>query len=53
MKPPLSVRIPDDMRAQLKALAEKERRSMNNLINLLLEEGLAQRAPAPKRKGVK
>ena len=53
MKPPLSVRIPDDLKARLQALAAEERRSLNNLINVLLEEGLAKRAPAPKRKGTK
>ena len=53
MKPPLSIRIPDDLKARLKALAVKERRSVNNLINFLLEEALAKKTPASKRKGAK
>lgn len=34
----LNVRLPDDVHAKLAALAETERRSLNNMIIILIEE---------------
>ncbi len=43
MSSPISIRIPEDLKARLEALAAKERRSLSNLINVLLEDALAER----------
>ena len=45
-----SVRMPEELRERLAALAAAERRSMNNLILLLLEEALAARGQPAKRR---
>ena len=45
-----SVRMPEELRERLAALAAVERRSMNNLILLLLEEALAAREQPAKRR---
>ena len=44
----LSVRIPDDLRGRLDALAATERRTVSNLVVVLLEEALAARASLTK-----
>lgn len=36
----LSVRIPEDLHAELKKVAEAEDRSLNNLINLFLRKAV-------------
>ena len=51
MSTPISIRISDDLKARLQALAAEERRSLNNLINILLEDALAQIEAASKMKG--
>ncbi len=38
--------LPDDVLGRLRALAEKERRSMNQQAIVLLEEALAERRPS-------
>ena len=43
MSSPISIRIPEDLKARLEALAAEERRSLSNLINILLEDALAGR----------
>ncbi len=43
MSSPISIRIPKDLKARLEALASEERRSLSNLINILLEDALAER----------
>ncbi len=48
---PISIRISDELKARLQALAAEERRSLNNLINILLEDALAQRETASAGKG--
>ncbi len=50
---PISIRITDELKARLRALAAEERRSLNNLINILLEDALAQREAASAGKGAK
>ena len=51
MSTPISIRITDDLKPRLQALAVEERRSLNNLINILLEDALAQREAASAGKG--
>ncbi len=43
MSSPISIRIPKDLKARLEVLAAEERRSLSNLINILLEDALAER----------
>ncbi len=52
MPHPISIRIPEDLKARLEALAAEERRSLSNLINILLEDALAERE-APSRGQMK
>ncbi len=50
MSKPLSIRIPDELRDRLDFLAQAERRSVSNLVTVLLQEALAAReAPATGR----
>lgn len=48
----MNLRLPPEIHAELKAVAEQERRSINNLILYLLEQALNQRKgrPSPKSK---
>lgn len=41
---PVTVRFPKELHVTLKALAEKERRSFNSQVIVLLEEALAARS---------
>ena len=50
MANPVSIRLPDDIRARLDDLAQAERRSLNNLIVVLLEEALSAREKPHKRR---
>ncbi len=50
MPNPLSIRMPDDLRARLDDLATSERRTLSNLVVVLLEEALADRAARTKRE---
>ncbi len=50
MSKPLSVRIPDELRDRLEVLATAERRSVSNLVTVLLEDALAAREPPKKRR---
>ncbi len=52
MSSPISIRIPEDLKTRLEALAAEERRSLSNLINILLEDALAERE-APSRGQMK
>ncbi len=36
----INLRLPEDVIAQLKAVAEKEKRSMNNLLEVIIDEYL-------------
>lgn len=45
------LRAPDDLMERVRALAPTENRSMNNMIQVLLEEALAARPPVRKSKG--
>ena len=49
----ISVRVTDELYAALEAQAEAERRSISNLVTILLEDGLAARVgrtlPKPAR----
>ncbi len=47
MSKPLSVRIPDDLRDRLDVLAEADRRTVSNLVTVLLENALAARGDEP------
>ena len=44
---PLSVRIPDDLRDRLDVLAKAERRTVSNLVAVLLESALDARRDEP------
>ncbi len=50
---PISIRLPDDLRPRLDDLAEAERRSLANLIVVLLEEALSAREKPKKRRAAK
>lgn len=49
MSKPLSVRIPDELRDLLDHLAETERRSVSNVVTLLLENAIRARGDEPLR----
>lgn len=40
---PMNIRMTDEMRAELEAIAEAERRSVSNLIVTMIEESLHRR----------
>jgi hypothetical protein len=49
-KAPVSVRLPDSLRARVAAAAVAERRSFSNALRVLVEDGLdARYAQAPER----
>ncbi len=50
MSKPLSIRIPNDLRDRIDRLAAEERRSVSNLVTLLLEDALAARETPKKRR---
>ncbi len=50
MSKSLSVRIPDDLRDRLDVEAKADRRTVSNLVTLLLEEALAARERRTKRR---
>ena len=47
MSKSLSIRIPDELRDRLDVLAKTERRSVSNLVTLLLESALEARGDEP------
>lgn len=52
MSKPLSVRIPDDLRDRLDVLAKAERRTVSNLVTVLLENALEARGDEPLGPGL-
>lgn len=42
----LKLRLPDEIHASLAAAAEADRRSLNSMVIVLIEEALKQRDPA-------
>ena len=47
----LTLRLPSDLMARVKTLAESERRSVNAQLVTLIEAGLALRSPPGSKKG--
>ena len=45
MKEWISARIPDDLKAEIQEMADRERRSLSQMTLILLEEALAARKP--------
>jgi predicted HicB family RNase H-like nuclease len=42
----LNLRLPDDLHAVVKAAADRDRRSLNSMLVVLIERGLATGRPA-------
>lgn len=43
MSPTVQIRLPDELKAELQALAEQEGRTLSNLVRRLLEQALQAR----------
>jgi hypothetical protein len=50
-KAPVSVRLPDSLRASVAAVASQERRSFSNALRVLVEDALAARNSAGRDGG--
>jgi len=49
MSPTIQIRLPDELKAELQALANQEGRTLSNLVRRLLEQALqAQKSEASK-----